>query len=361
MENEKRFVETKMIEVEGSSHWQAPSNIALVKYWGKYGNQYPKNPSLSFTLSKCVTQTSIDFKPRLSLDDNHSFTFKFEGKTKPSFYPKIEAFLKRIEPYVPFIKNHHLNIDSSNSFPHSSGIASSASGMAALALAIMSMEKKANPNMSESYFLQKSSFLARLGSGSAARSIEGPLVVWGLCKGFKNSSNLYGVKLTTKINPVFEDYQDTILLIDKGQKKISSTLGHDLMNNHPYASARFDQAYKNAEKLNSFLETGDIESFISLVESEALTLNAMMMTSNPYFILMQPRTLEVLQKVWEFRADTKTPLCFTLDAGANVHLLYPKSQKEIVLKFIKEELAIFCENKQYIEDLIGIGAKNITF
>ncbi len=361
MKNEERFIETKRIEVEGSSHWEAPSNIALVKYWGKYGAQYPQNPSLSFTLSKCVTQTLISFKPKPSLNNNFSFSFKFEGKTTPSFYPKIETFLKRIDPYVPFVKNHHLDIESSNSFPHSSGIASSASGMAALALAIMDIERMGNPNMSESYFLQKSSFLARLGSGSAARSIEGPLVVWGACKNFKNSSNLYGVKIEAKVNSIFEEYQDTILLIDKGQKKVSSTLGHDLMNNHPYAPIRFKQAYENVSKLSSFLETGDIEAFIYLVESEALTLHALMMASNPYFVLMQPNTLEVLQKVWNFRTETKVPLCFTLDAGANVHLLYPKSEKEVVLKFIQEELIVYCQGKQYIEDQVGIGSKKITF
>jgi diphosphomevalonate decarboxylase len=107
------------------------------------------------------------------------------------------------------------------------------------------------------------------------------------------------------------------------------------------------------------LQNGDLENFISIVESEALTLHAMMMTSMPYFVLMKPNTLEILQKIWQFRIQTKTPVCFTLDAGANVHLLYPKNVSNQVLEFIKTELVGYCQNGHYICDEIGNGAKEI--
>jgi len=97
--------------------------------------------------------------------------------------------------------------------------------------------------------------------------------------------------------------------------------------------------------------------FIEVVESEALTLHAMMMTSLPYFILMKPNTLVVINKVWEYRKATGSKLCFTLDAGANVHLLYPNNEKDKVLSFITSELVAYCENGQYICDKIGLGAK----
>ena len=155
------FKKVKLV-ASGSSKWEAPSNIALVKYWGKFGAQYPQNPSLSFTLSQCVTQTLVAYKPKENQSSKFSFDFTFEGEPTPSFHPKIEVFLERIAPYVPFVKNHHLTIESSNSFPHSSGIASSASGMSALALGIMSIEKAGNPTMSEAYFLKKASFLGAL-------------------------------------------------------------------------------------------------------------------------------------------------------------------------------------------------------
>ena len=359
MYTEKDFIESQNFEVTGNSKWEAPSNIALIKYWGKYGSQYPQNPSLSFTLSKCVTQTTLAYRPLEDKQTGFSFDFSFEGNPTPSFHPKIESFLNRIEPYVPFVKNHHLSIQSNNSFPHSSGIASSASGMSALALGIMSLEKKANPEISDIYFLKKASFLARLGSGSAARSIQGPLVSWGVSDAFDGSSDLYGTAVSSQIHSVFKDYQDTILLIDKGQKKVSSTLGHDLMNGHPYASKRFEQALDNMSLLKEILTEGDLTSFISLVESEALTLHALMMVSQPYFILMHPNTLEVLNKVWAYRQEVKSSLCFTLDAGANVHLLYPKAESDTVLKFINQELAVFCQNGQFIEDQIGNGAKKL--
>lgn len=356
---EKDFIGSKGIKVSGTSSWEAPSNIALVKYWGKFGNQYPQNPSLSFTLSKCVSQTSVSFTERLKPGSDFSFDFSFEGKPTPSFHPKIESFFQRIDQYVPFLKDHHLSIKSTNSFPHSSGIASSASGMSALALCILSIEKEGCPDISESFFLKKASFLARLGSGSAARSVEGPLVTWGSSESFEDSSNFYGTAINSEIHSVFKNYRDTILLIDKGQKKVSSTVGHNLMNNHLYAATRFKQAHENTALLKSILASGDLDAFVSLVESEALTLHALMMASSPYFILMHPNTLEVLNKVWDYRNTNNSALCFTLDAGANVHLLYPDSESESVIKFIKEELASYCQNSQFIEDQIGNGAKKL--
>ena len=102
---------------------------------------------------------------------------------------------------------------------------------------------------------------------------------------------------------------------------------------------------------------GDLEHFIDLVESEALCLHAMMMTSNPSFVLMQPNTLSIIKKVENFRFQTQLPLCFTLDAGANVHLLYPLQNRIPIIDFIQEELVVHCQKGQYIEDQVGNGAK----
>ena len=99
------------------------------------------------------------------------------------------------------------------------------------------------------------------------------------------------------------------------------------------------------------------EQFINVVESEALTLHAMMMASNPYFILMKPNTLKIINKIWEFRKQTNLPICFTLDAGANVHILFPEKDKEKINDFITNELIQYCQNNSYICDAIGFGAK----
>ena len=183
------------------------------------------------------------------------------------------------------------------------------------------------------------------------------MVVWGNHSEIDGSSDLFGVQFPYKVHSVFENYQDAILLVDKGEKQVSSTIGHNLMHNHPYSENRFQQANENLSKISRILQEGNIKEFISLVESEALTLHAMMLTSSPYFILMKPNTLEIINKIWEFRAANNSNICFTLDAGANVHVLYPENEKEEVNLFIKNELAIFCQKKQYIYDSVGYGAK----
>ncbi|OWP88031.1 diphosphomevalonate decarboxylase [Flavobacterium covae] len=342
---------------EGDFQWSAPSNIALVKYWGKLGKQMPANPSVSFTLNNCKTITKLSFVKKENTE-NVSFDFFFEGNSKETFKPKIQKFFERILEYCPYLKEFHFTIDTTNTFPHSSGIASSASGMAALAMNIMSLEKLIYPSITNEYFFKKASFLARLGSGSACRSIKGKVVIWGEHTDTERSSNLYGIEYNT-LHKNFNNYQDTILLVDKGEKQVSSTVGHDLMHGHPFAVQRFAQAHQNLTAIKEALATGNIEKFIEIVESEALTLHAMMMTSMPYFILMKPNTLEIINKIWSFRANTHIPVCFTLDAGANVHLLYPIHVKEQVLEFINNELVRYCQNEQYICDEIGIGSISI--
>lgn len=357
---EKDFIPVYGRDVNaGSVTWKSPSNIALVKYWGKKENQIPANPSLSFTLDTCATTTQLKFEKLQRPVKEFSFEFFFEGKEKDDFKPKISEFFKRVEKYLLFLKDYHFIINTSNSFPHSSGIASSASGMSALALCLMSIEKELNPLITDAYFYQKASFLARLGSGSACRSIEGGLIEWGSHEEIEGSSDLYAIKYPYTVHTLFENYNDTILLVDKGEKQVSSTAGHSLMYGHPFAEKRFEQASQNLSKLRKILEEGDLSGFIQVVESEALTLHAMMMTSVPYFILMKPNTLEIINRIWKFRKQTGFHVCFTLDAGANVHVLYPEKEQVEVLEFIKNELITFCENGHYICDRIGFGAKEI--
>lgn len=347
----------KLID-KGSFTWSSPSNIALVKYWGKKDHQIPANPSISFTLDTCRTTTTLNFEKK-EKNDEFSFDVFLEGEQKDDFKPKIETFFNRIEPYLSFLKEFHFTITTSNSFPHSSGIASSASGMSALALCLMSIERAINNDISDEHFLNKASFLARLGSGSACRSLEGDLVVWGQHKEIEGSSDLFGLKYAYQVHECFKDYHDTILLVDKGEKQVSSTIGHKLMHDHPFAEQRFDQAHQNLSKLKRVFKEGDLKAFINIVESEALTLHAMMMTSEPYFILMKPNTLKIINKIWKFRAQTGLHLCFTLDAGANVHLLFPDSEAKQVYEFIKSELVVYCQNGHYICDRIGFGAKRL--
>ncbi|MCF7567172.1 diphosphomevalonate decarboxylase [Sabulilitoribacter arenilitoris] len=358
---EEQFIskEYNNLPEKGSFTWSSPSNIALVKYWGKKENQIPANPSISFTLNNCKTTTTVSFTKK-ERKDNFSFEVYLDNEKKDDFKPKIETFFKRILPHLSFLKDYHFKIETSNTFPHSSGIASSASGMSALAACLMSIEKELNSEITDEYFIKKVSFLARLGSGSACRSLEGDIVVWGKHDEIEESSDLFGVNYPFKVHQNFKNYNDTILLVDKGEKQVSSTVGHNLMHNHPFAEQRFAQAHKNLSTLINVFKTGDLKSFIEIVESEALTLHAMMMTSMPYFILMKPNTLEIINKIWAYRKETNSKVCFTLDAGANVHVLYPENETESVLEFINNELVAYCQNGHYICDRIGFGAKLIT-
>ena len=127
------------------------------------------------------------------------------------------------------------------------------------------------------------------------------------------------------------------------------------METNPFATARFQQAKQNLDSLKAILSEGDWSAFIEIVENEALSLHAMMMTSSPGYLLMKPGTLEIIRKVQEFRKETKKHLGFTLDAGANVHLLYDLDHEAEVQRFIVSQLLEHCENGKIIHDHMGTG------
>lgn len=325
-----------------------PSNIALIKYWGKFENQIPANPSISYTLNHCRTNTTMEF----SEGENFSVQTFLAGNEELKFAEKIEKYFKNIEQYLPWILKGKYVIRTENTFPHSSGIASSASGFGAIAKCLMQLDAIFLGNTSEEESLKKASFLARLGSGSACRSLYNGLVVWGNTKEVEGSSDLYAVQYPNdEIHPVFKNFNDWVLLIHEGEKSVSSTVGHGLMKTNPYAERRFQEAHENFAKLKNILKTGDLEGFIKLTEHEALTLHAMMMMSDPAFILMKTGTLEVINKIWDFRRITGLPLFFTLDAGANVHLLFPNDIESDKIKiFIQQELLPFTQKGGVVKD-----------
>lgn len=327
----------------------SPSNIAIVKYWGKHGNQLPNNPSISFTLSRCHTETHIKFSQNAS--ENYTMRFLFEGKESPKFQEKIEKYLVDNQQYFEFLKGLDLEIESSNSFPHSSGIASSAASMSALVLCLLKIEKIVNQDVTP-LDMRKASFLSRLASGSAARSVFPIMSLWGETPSVPSSSDDYAVPLGDMVHPVFKSYHDSILIVSNKEKSVSSRVGHSLMNGHPLAEQRYATARENTERLLKVLKNGDITEFIDIAEAEALQLHEMMATSTPSYKLMEPNTLKIIDLVREFRQDTKIPACFTLDAGPNVHLLYPDACDKQVKEFIKANLLQYCHDNQCIDDVV---------
>lgn len=334
---------------EKTVHAECPSNIALIKYWGKYPEQIPANPSISYTLNHAKTITEIHFIP----NEDFSVQTYLSGEEQQAFSQKIEKYFKSIEVYLPWILKGKYEIRTQNTFPHSSGIASSASGFGAIAKGLMKLDDLFSSELlEEKIALQKASFLARLGSGSACRSLYDGLVVWGQTPVVEGSNDEFAVPYPTEdIHSVFKNFNDWVLLIHEGQKAVSSTVGHGLMKTNPYASKRFEEARENFFTLQNILRSGDMPAFIQLVEHEALTLHAMMMMSEPAFILMQTGTLEVIHKIWQFRKETGLPIFFTLDAGANVHVLFPETpDAENMRQFIEQHLLPHTQAGKVVKD-----------
>ena len=336
--------------------WKSPSNIALVKYWGKREVQLPMNPSLSITLSKSVTHTNLTYKKKEFTSAGVSFEFYFEDKRNPAFECKIRNWLELVHSYCAFLDDYELTFNSSNSFPHSSGIASSASSYSAMALCLCSMEMELTSTISGfDSFEKKATYLARLGSGSASRSVFGDFVVWGKSDLVLASADEYAVPLGFEVHETFKYLCDSILVVSSLPKNVSSSKGHQMMLANPYADLRYKVAELNFNKLVDALKSDNTRDFINVVENEALNLHAMFLTSSPGYILASSGTFEIINKIRKFREITGLFLCFTLDAGPNVHLLYPKSIKSVIQEFIKNELAPYCENGLWIDDEIGRG------
>lgn len=333
------------------STYRCSSNIALVKYWGKKpdGIQLPANPSISFTLKDLYTETTISTAGP-NTTGQPEFDFQFEGQPKPSFIPKLADFFARIWNDYSVLNAYRLQINTSNNFPHGTGIASSASGFGALACCLAELEEM---HTGKSVAVEQISKTARLGSGSACRSMYEAPGIWGRHNAIAGSTDEYAIPFSSPVHDVFSQMMDAVLIVDAGEKSVSSTVGHGLLKGNPYASARYAEATLHLTELCTALEAGNMTDFIRIVEQEALQLHAMMMLSNPYFILMRPATLSVIEAVWAFRRNTGVPLMFTLDAGANVHLLFPEAHYQQVKNFIDSDLLNYCQNGQYFCSAIG--------
>ncbi len=304
----------------------APSNIALIKYWGKHGRQLPRNPNASFTLTVARTITELGWAPRGSDDVSPvQLRLYFDGEERPEFAGRIQRYLHSLREVYPFTAQFAWTVRTRNTFPHGAGIASSASAFAAIAACLTELEARWFEPLGEPERRRKSSYLARLGSGSAGRSVFAKAAAWGESSNLPGSSDEYAVPLEDALHGSFADYQDSILLVSEAEKAVSSSAGHGLMDQHPYADERYRVATRRFERLLEVLRRGELDDFCTLVEADALDLHALMMQSTPPYLLIRPGTLALIEAVRRFRENTKLPVCFTLDAGPNVHLLYPKS------------------------------------
>jgi len=289
-------------------------------------------------------------------------TVLYDGQPRPSFEPKIKLFFSLVADRFPWLSRASVLIDSTNTFPHGAGIASSASAMSALALCLSDIHDQITGNQTEAdpMWWQKASEVARLGSGSACRSVYPIAAIWGETEAAEASSDLFAIPWNNHLAPMYKDYQDTILIVSASEKSVSSTAGHKLMDDLSYAPTRYAEARRNLIRLSEAMQREDaIDVFITVIESEALQLHALMMSGDTPFILMEPGTLSIIKEVWRFRKASGIPVCFTLDAGPNVHLLYPSRHSPEVLDWIKSDLTPFCANGSFIQDHTGSGPEKI--
>ena len=287
----------------------------------------------------------------------------YAGEHRPSFEPKIKTFFERIASSFPWLGSSEIIIDSVNTFPHGAGIASSASALSALALCIVDIDDQLAGRIQEhtNDWRKRVSTIARMGSGSAARSVYPEAAEWGKAASIAGSDDEHAIAWGDHLSPIFKTYQDTLLIVSTHEKSVSSTTGHDMMSTLAYAKTRYAQAEKNLEILVRELQKEKVtDTFIDICESEALQLHALMMSGEKPFILMEPNTLTIIREIWHFRKESNIPVCFTLDAGPNVHMLYPVEHKSDIVSWMQDALIPYCADGLFIMDEVGHGPVKIS-
>ena len=297
---------------------QALPNIAFIKYWGNRDNtlRLPMNGSISMNLDGLYTRTTVSFQPSLPFDELiiNGHEVRSAGSDRVSYILDIIRGMADI--------HERAEIMSENNFPSGAGIASSASAFAALALA---GSKAAGLNLSE----PELSRLARRGSGSASRSIPGGFVEWQVGT-TDNDSFAFSIA-----SPDHWKLVDCIAIVSALHKKTSSTEGHSIAPTSPLQTARVADAPRRLEICRNTIINRDFDSFASVVELDSDMMHAVMMTSTPALHYWKPATLDVMNSVRVWRVEG-LQACYTVDAGANVHVICPEAEAHTVDKRLRE-------------------------
>jgi diphosphomevalonate decarboxylase len=298
---------------------EAPANIAFVKYWGArdLARAIPVNPSISMTLSRCVSRTTVDFVPRPGEDEVWLGRWEERGSwTDPG-----DAFRRRVLAHLAELRRRHgfaagagrCRVVTENSFPAAAGLASSASGFAALAVAAAAVLRPASAAPPEPAEL---SVLARAsGSGSAARSVMGGYVGWPAPGGDPDDPP------AVQLHPASHwPLCDVIAVVEAGAKEVPSLAGHRLAATSPYFERRLEELPRRLDAVRRALADRDLAALGPVLEEEAIDLHLIAMSCRPPVFYWAPATLAVLAAVRALRADGAGAWC-TMDAGANVHVV----------------------------------------
>lgn len=282
---------------------KAPANIAFIKYWGKKDAKLriPSNPSISMNLSACITTTTVEFSEHFFADTVS------EGFNAPRIIEHIDR-LRNLAG-----STERVRVTTENNFPASSGVASSASGFAALTVAAVAA---LGLKLTE----RELTAMARMGSGSACRSIPDGFVKWE------------GEYARSLYPPDYWDIRDVIVIVEHGQKKISSTEGHGTVESSPLFVKRLASLPKRIERLERALKHRDFALLGTVIEEECLDMHAVMQTQNPPLLYWNDTTKHIVNAVKDWR-KIGLPVYFTIDAGPNVHLICEtKDEKRLLEK-----------------------------
>ena len=297
---------------------QASPNIAFIKYWGNRDNtlRLPMNGSISMNLDGLYTRTTVSFQPSLPFDEliinGHEVTGA--GLERVSYILDIVRGMANIHERAEII--------SENNFPSGAGIASSASAFAALALA---GSKAAALDLGE----QELSRLARRGSGSASRSIPSGFVEW---QAGTSDEDSFAFSIAS---PEHWKLADCIAIVSTSHKKTGSTEGHYIASTSPLQSARIADAPRRLDLCRNAILNRDFDAFASIIELDSDMLHSVMMTSTPALHYWKPASLDVMQSVRQWREEG-IQVCYTVDAGPNVHVICPETEAHIIDQRLRE-------------------------
>ncbi len=296
----------------------AHPNIALIKYWGDIDPELhiPANGSISMNLSGLTTRTMVSFNPSLQEDQ-----FIFNGEpTVGTALERVSIILNRVRRLAGI--STFARVESKNNFPVAAGIASSASGFAALSLA-------ASRSVGLILTEKDLSRLARIGSGSACRSIPGGFVEWQLGH---NDTDSYAYSIAP---PDFWDVADCITIVSPEEKSISSSAGHALAATSILQAVRVADAPHRLSLCRDAIRRRSFPALTEIVELDSNLMHSVMNTSTPALLYWQPGTIEIIQAVQTWR-KAGLPVCYTIDAGPNVHVLCPGYWEEKIVERLRQ-------------------------
>lgn len=287
----------------------APANIALIKYWGRKDAKLrlPYAPSISMNLSACTTTTTVELSDAYVKD-----TVEFDGGF-------TEAEVKRVIRQLDLIRKKagsslKAHVTTKNSFPKSAGIASSASGFAALTLAAA---KVFGLKLSQRELTK----MARLGSGSACRSIPDGFVKW---------KDTYAYSLYPH---GYWDLRDILVIVRHAVKDVSSSAGHDTVQTSPYFAQRLLQLPARITRVERALKEKNFRMLGEAAEEDCLDMHHVMQTQRPALMYWNDATKVIMNSIVGWRASG-IPVYFTIDAGPNVHILCEANREKEILKLL---------------------------